>query len=202
VREESEPNEDYDFTFTSIEIYETITGLGCDKYSFIKRFYHSEMAYPEEAEEEEETTKRYPELSSKRKPFSGLNEVPEEIQKIYQETYWALINGSKILTGIGIRAIIEATCREHQVKGGDLNEKINALAEQKGTITEEGRKALHQLRFLGNEAAHKNKPHSEEELNAALEIVDHILQALYVFPRRLQWLKEKIPAKKNAPEHR
>ena len=156
------------------------------------------MAYPEEAAEEE-TTKRYPELSFKRKPFAGLDEIPGEIQKIYQETYWALINGSKILTGIGIRAIIEATCREHQVKGDDLKEKINALAEQKGTITEEGTQALHQLRFLGNEAAHKNKPHSEEELNAALEIVDHILQALYVFPRRLKSLKEKIPAKEERP---
>lgn len=183
--------------FTETTTYETIACCGCDKTSFLETYENSEMWDPKD----EQTIKRYPELSSKRKPFNGLSEIPQEIQRIYQETYWALINGSKILTGIGIRAIIETTCREHQIKGSNLQERIENLAKQKGTITEEGREALQQLRFLGNNAAHENKPHSEEELNSALEIVDHILQALYVFSRRLQSLKTKIPKKNNITEH-
>lgn len=48
----------------------------------------------------------------------------------------------------------------------------------------EGAKILHSLRIMGNQAAHKVKPHSEEDLRTAFDVVEHLLQGVYVLPAK------------------
>jgi hypothetical protein len=60
--------------------------------------------------------------------------LPDEIEAIYAETYRALCDGSPILAGIGIRAIVEAACRKKGAKTGNLENKIDKLVASRGAL--------------------------------------------------------------------
>jgi len=84
-----------------------------------------------------------------------------------------------VLSGIGIRALIETISKERNASGKDLMEKINDLVVQ-GVLTKDGADIFHKLRVLGNKAAHEVKPHSRDQLNLALDVVEHLLQGVYI----------------------
>lgn len=51
-------------------------------------------------------------------------------------------------------------------------------------LTQSGALIVHQIRALGNKAAHEVVAHSTEELQLALDVIDNLLQAVYVLPQR------------------
>lgn len=59
--------------------------------------------------------------------------------------------------------------------------KIDYLVKQ-GVLTTEGATILHKIRTLGNNAAHEVKPHDYVELGLALDVIDHLLQGVYILP--------------------
>jgi hypothetical protein len=97
-----------------------------------------------------------------------------------------------VLTGIGIRAIVETVCKERSASGKNLEEKIDQLAA-KNLVTAEGAEVLHGLRFLGNGAAHDMKPHTPEELATAFLVVEHLLQTVYIVTQLANQLPRKQP---------
>ncbi len=103
------------------------------------------------------------------------------LSRIYQESILALNSDQPILSGIGIRAIIETVSNEEQAAGNDLAQKINGLVA-KGVLTKDGADILHKIRALGNQAAHSVKVHSSTELKLAMDVVEHLLQAVYILP--------------------
>lgn len=108
--------------------------------------------------------------------------LPYEVYQIYVESYNALCNKLRIVAGMGIRAVIEAVCKEKSAKGRNLAEKIDSLMMM-GIITKEETKILHDIRYLGNEAAHEVKVHTEEELKAAFDVLEHLLRGVYMLPK-------------------
>lgn len=107
--------------------------------------------------------------------------LPNNLQRIYKETIAALNNNSPVLAAIGIRAIIETVCKDKNTSGKDLNTRINDLVVQ-GVLTKDGSAILHKLRSLGNEAAHEVKPHSNVQLGLAFDVIEHLLQGVYILP--------------------
>jgi len=102
----------------------------------------------------------------------------------------AIGNDQPVLAGIGIRAIIETVCKERSAKGKDLKEKIDDLANL-GVVTKDGAKILHSLRFMGNDAAHEVKAHTNEELITAIDVAEYTLKGVYILPK----LADKLPKK-------
>jgi hypothetical protein len=47
---------------------------------------------------------------------------------------------------------------------------------------------LHDLRFMGNKAAHEVKAHSTQELNLAFDVVEHLLKTVYILPEQAKRL--------------
>lgn len=107
--------------------------------------------------------------------------LPTNLQRIYSETLRSLNSGLNVLAGIGVRAIVETICKDKSASGRDLFAKINDLVTQ-GVLTQDGADILHKLRTLGNEAAHEVKPHSNTQLGLALDVIDHLLQGVYILP--------------------
>ncbi len=107
--------------------------------------------------------------------------LPSNIQMIYLETIKSINTGQSVLTGIGIRAIVETICKDKNAKGQNLCAKINDLVTQ-DVLTQEGANILHKLRTLGNKAAHEVKPHDNVRLSLALDVIDHLLQGVYILP--------------------
>jgi hypothetical protein len=46
-------------------------------------------------------------------------------------------------------------------------------------------------RIMGNVAAHEVKPHKENELNTAFDVVEHLLVGVYLLPAKAAILPEK-----------
>lgn len=172
--------------------YWVIQCKGCKTLSFCHRSTTSEdLEYDEEGDLVPSiTVKLYPSRLASRKMPSWTFELPHSVYRIYEETHSALCNNELLLAGVGIRAIVEAVCKEAGLKTGNLKTKIDAL-KAKGIVTQDGADVLHSLRFIGNVAAHENKAHTPDELGTAFEVVDHLLLGTYVIPRRAKKLPKK-----------
>jgi len=62
-----------------------------------------------------------------------------------------------VLAGVGLRALIEAVCRDQGINGGNLEALIGGLATN-GILSKAQADILHTHRFLGNAAAHEVTP--------------------------------------------
>ncbi|MDO9624897.1 MAG: DUF4145 domain-containing protein [Pseudomonas sp.] len=165
--------------------YQTIQCQGCETISFLKSHMNSEDMYetnPERGEWEYAThVDIYPNPEEGREPVTDHHLLPVKLVRIYTETLSALNSNNRVLAGIGIRAIVETVCKDKQASGKDLAKKINDLVAQ-GVLTKDGADILHKLRTLGNDAAHEVTPHSAVQLSLALDVIDHLLQGVYILP--------------------
>ena len=105
--------------------------------------------------------------------------MPYKVRVIYDEVIDAINAQLAILAAVGLRALIEAICRERGIAGSNLMEMIDGLSE-KGVLSANQAKILHSHRFLGNVAAHEIEKARREELFAALEIAESMLKTIYM----------------------
>ena len=101
----------------------------------------------------------YPSRVAGRPEMESIHDLPFGISSVYRETRSALCSDQSILAGIGIRAIVEAVCKDRGATGHNLEKRIDDLVTKK-IVTEDGAKILHSLRFMGNDAAHEVKAHT------------------------------------------
>ncbi len=180
------------------ESYSIVQCRGCLTLSFCKESQCSEDSDPEG----QLLTRRdlFPGRIAGRPPLGDIYYLPWELQKIYEEARSALMQGLPVLTGIGIRAIVETVCNDRGATGANLFQKINSLVTLK-LITQQEATVLHDLRFMGNEAAHKVKGHKSDELNLAFDVVEHLLNTVYLLAEKTMRLpKESGAGKANKDE--
>lgn len=163
--------------------YQIIQCLGCETVAFRQTHENSEDYYPVGPGDYEHAVSVdiFPNPEEGRNPIEDDFILPTNLDRIYTETIKSINNGQSVLTGIGIRAIVETVCKDKQASGKDLYQKINDLVTQ-GVLTKDGADILHKLRTLGNEAAHEVKPHDKVQLGLALDVIDHLLQGVYILP--------------------
>jgi hypothetical protein len=111
--------------------------------------------------------------------------LPTNVRRIYEETLQALSGQSPVLTGIGLRALLETVCKEKKATGKDLLKKIDSLVGA-SVLTPASAAILHKIRTLGNKAAHEVKPHSDKQLGLAMNIVEHLLKDVYILPKQVE----------------
>ena len=112
-------------------------------------------------------------------------EIPLLIAKAYGESVEALNNGSLLLASIGFRATVEALYIENGIVKGTLIGKINKLRD-KGIITAADCDRLHEARFMGNESAHEIQRPDREHVLIVLEVINNILNNLYVINKKFK----------------
>ena len=178
----SEPMGPHD-EFQWYDEYQIVQCQGCETIAFRKTHENSEDYHQTGPDDAEHTlyVDIYPNPEEGRNPVEDYLLLPSNLQRIYSETIKSINSGLPVLTGIGIRAIVETVCKENNAGGNDLNKKINDLVTQ-GVLTKDGADILHKLRTLGNEAAHEVKPHDNVQLGLALDVIDHLLQGVYILP--------------------
>jgi hypothetical protein len=157
---------------------------GCETMSFRIETWNSEdYDYNDETGKIEicPSVTLFPSRSEGRAVIRDSYLLPTNVQRIYGETIKAHNNDQPVLSGIGIRALVESICKDKQAPGRNLADKINGLVTQ-GVLTAAGASILHQIRTLGNDAAHEVKPHKAEQLALALDVCDHLMQGVYILP--------------------
>lgn len=165
-----------------IDDYQIIECQGCESISFRKIYSDSENTEPIGPDEyiQVESEDIFPNPEG-RDVIEDNHLLPADLKRIYEETLNALNSDQPVLSGIGVRAIIETVCKEKGTTGRTLYDKINDLVTQ-GVLTNDGASILHKLRTLGNDAAHEVKPHTQSQLGLAFDVIDHLLKGVYILP--------------------
>lgn len=156
--------------------YLIVQCAGCEHISFVDIIPHESgwevYQYPEPIEKE------YQGLFLDQ---NELMEVPDEISDLYEEISVAYKKQAPILAGIGLRALVEGICRDQNINGRNLKEKIVELHAQ-GFISSQELPILDKLRTIGNVSAHEIKAMDEMTLKHAVLIVNHIIRSIYILP--------------------
>jgi hypothetical protein len=179
--------------------YQVIQCLGCDEISFRVTKSDSESQNPETGEYDVEEI-LYPKRTKETINGKIYLNLPFTIKILYQETIDCYNNNILLLCAAGVRSLVEGICQNKKITGGNieilrkdgtkerkhsknLDGKINGLYE-KGILTEENAKVLHEHRYLGNEAVHELSMPSRSELELAIIIIEHILDSIYEIPAK------------------
>lgn len=131
------------------------------------------------------------------------------LESVYRQTIAACNSQLSTLAGAGVRLLIEGICNEQGIKKGDVTDdegvtkkqknlegKINGMVEH-GLIGKKQADVLHEIRFLGNDAAHELDQPSRRVLSKAIDIVEHILAQVYEHPEDAKFLAGRKRPKKN-----
>ncbi|MCC7699246.1 DUF4145 domain-containing protein [Janthinobacterium sp. EB271-G4-7A] len=167
--------------------YQIVQCQGCKTISFRQASTNSEDYHQVGPGEYDYAVseKLFPSRSAGRK---GLGEsthyLPQTVERIYDETLTALANQCPVLSGIGLRALLETVCKEKNAGGGNLFNQIDSL-KNSNILTPASAAILHKIRTLGNEAAHEVKPHTGRQLGLAMEIIEHLLKESYILPKQV-----------------
>ncbi|MBC3964313.1 DUF4145 domain-containing protein [Pseudomonas simiae] len=170
--------------FTGITEFEIIRCLNCDSISFRKESSNSEDYYYDPATDEYTSNcdvSLYPNRTAGRFKIEAHWHLPPEVRAAYEEVISAVNGGQPILAGLGVRVLIEVICRDQKATGKSLLAKIDDL-KNKGVLTHAGADILHKLRSMGNESAHEAKPSSDKQISLSMDVVDNLLQSVYIHP--------------------
>jgi Domain of unknown function (DUF4145) len=193
--------------------YQIVQCQGCDCVTFRKLEQCSEDASPDEYGNWELDLREtlYPKRSKLTFAVKNFDNLPQNLFMMYRETIECFNNDSFILTAAGLRALLEGLCAELKIKDGpkefekngkteikrfsNLEGKFSGLHE-KNFLTKQHSDALHEHRYLGNQAVHELAQPSRDELKLAIEIIEHTFESVYEIPEKADDLRRKR-AKRN-----
>lgn len=165
------------------------------------------------SEEPGNTTTFYPPRGGYRRKPQTWRAVPYDnnLPQVYDQTITAFNAGLFTLAGSGVRLLIEGVCIDQKIEDGpkleqdgkaannkqgkpiridNLEGKINGLAER-DFITKNQAKHLHQIRFLGNDAAHQLDIPAAKIVGHAIDIVEHLFEQVYEQPEKAEELANR-----------
>lgn len=176
---------DPDPDFGSEDRYMLVQCMGCGRISFRNEFDDfQDLSVSENGDLEQNTrTNVYPLVLEGHQDLEGAHFVPWHVRQIYEETLDAIKRHHYLLAAIGLRATIEAVCKEHGIEGRNLSTRIGRLSTS-GSISKKDAMNLHAIRFIGNDAAHEIMKPEKSTIMLALEIIEHILETSYTLPAR------------------
>ena len=185
--------------------YQIIQCQGCMTISFRMETSNSEDFNPYTGEPDV-TIRLYPKRTKSTLSIKEFLNVPSNLKRIYREIIDCYNNEIFTMCAAGLRAIIEGICAEEDIASGpievekdgtkkvvrkkNLEGKIAGLRE-KGILTQKHCDILHQHRYLGNEALHELVQPSQEELQLAINIIEHILESIYEIPQKAAEIKKQ-----------
>jgi hypothetical protein len=155
----------------------------------IEEFDSEELAAMEEMEDESSALNvdYFPKRTENDLVTKNYAQLPARLRNIYRELILAFNNETPILCAVGIRALIEGICFDHEIAGRNLEKKIEGMTSilPKNIVSN-----LHNLRFMGNEAAHELSTPSQQELQLAIEICEDLLNYLYELDYKASYLNQ------------
>jgi hypothetical protein len=93
---------------------------------------------------------------------------------------------------MGARTLVDMMMVDKVEDVGAFSAKLKEL-EKSGFVSSKNREVLEVALDAGSAAAHRGYAATTEEVNIVMDIVENMLQAVYVFPRVAKKLKETTP---------
>lgn len=169
---------DDDYQWCSTHYFAQCAGCNAYCYAIVTE---TEDSWDPHTGEMEATWRVFPKPVDGRSLMENSDLLPFRVSAIYREVIEAINAKLTLLSAIGLRALIEAICKERNVTGSNLQARIDGLATH-GVLSANAADVLHGIRFLGNHAAHEIRKAPPGEILAALEIAESMLKSIYVVP--------------------
>lgn len=168
-----------------MELYIIGQCLGCDTVSFI--LGTAELTEGDGSELEYEFENKTSPINVDYSEFPYLDDderhqLPMMIQDLYGEIEVCMDNGLEVTSGLAMRTLIEAICMNKGYVGSNLLAKI-ADMKAAGNISDSDERFLQIFRQIGNASTHAIKKYKMSLLGHALEIMNHVLRAIYILPK-------------------
>lgn len=126
-------------------------------------------------------SKYSPERKQKQRVPKTFRQLDANLARVYKEVIQSYNAGCKIITAMGLRALLEGICTNKGITDEDawgLEEKLSKLEKNKflpSNIVD----ALHNFKFMGDDAAHRLETPNDKELSLALSVMEDLLNFLY-----------------------
>ncbi|HZY80610.1 MAG TPA: DUF4145 domain-containing protein [Cyclobacteriaceae bacterium] len=161
------------------EEYSVVECMGCNTISFLQILRRTKRSKPVHF--------NYPDEDAQPSVYNFLpdkfqSSLPRKIRGFYNEVISAFETNSPILSGVGLRTLVEAVCNDQSISGRNLAQKIQGLHNGR-FISKSELPILDKLRIIGNDSVHKMKGLSMYKLELALGIINHVLISIYVLPK-------------------
>jgi Domain of unknown function (DUF4145) len=177
--------------------YQIVRCQGCEDVRFRTSSINSEDL--DEEGHSVETVQVYPDNLQRGRPANKeLIGLPSAVGAMYREALGAFNAGAKVLAGGGLRAIVEAICKDRSIKGKNLQEKIDRLVGE-GLLAKPQADLLHEERYLGNAALHELEAPADSDLTLGFEIIEALLITIYVLPAKAKRLQRNRLESKTEP---
>jgi hypothetical protein len=180
----------------SVSHYKVVSCNGCESKSFVRtegypnflEFNKSQAGFKSIYKEVDYYfPERLISLLAKKK-YIGM---PPELKLIYREIIDGFNQGQRILCAVGLRSLVEGTCRFLEIPGKVLSEQIKNMGESEH-LSRSLINSLESHTYLGNKAVHELQIAEKDELIYAIELVEHMLNLIFNIPDRAQRLKGLI----------
>lgn len=96
---------------------------------------------------------------------------------------------------MGARTLVDMAVLDKVGDAGNFQQKLQAL-EDKGFIGQRNREVLAAALDAGNASAHRGHEFNADEVNQVMDIVENLLQAIYVLEPAARKIKTATPPRK------
>lgn len=144
----------------------------------------------------ETTIRYYPPPLSRRFP-KWLHTVHDDLRALLREIYAALAADSRSLVVMGARALLDMVMADKVGDVGSFVKKLEQL-ESQGFISRRNRDYLAVALDAGSAAAHRGHVPSVEAVNMVMDIVENLIEAVYVLPQAASELQKQTPPRKTS----
>jgi len=166
--------------------YELLECAGCETVSLRHTSYFDPTGVT--------TVTLYPAPVARRKP-QWLWKLPGDIKQLLAQVYTALDSNSRGLALMGARAVLDMVLVQQVGDVGSFQNKLQGL-EKAGVIGGKNRAILEAALDAGSAASHRGYQPSTEDINAVMDILENLLQALYHLESLAKSLKNTTPGRK------
>lgn len=152
---------------------------GCDTASMEEAYSNSGMF--DENDNQVWDSTLYPSRRKMELPLKMFRRLSKKLSDLYREVVMGTNAGLRITPAVGLRSLLEGICAEKGITdeiAWGLEAKLKRLEEDKH-LPPNIVKGLISFKFIGDDAAHRLKAPTEEELKLAVEVMEDLLNLLY-----------------------
>ncbi len=136
----------------------------------------------------------FPPSSARHRPVWAWH-LPQPAQFLLKEIYDALYSEGLRLAVMGARTLVDMAILDKVGDVGTFVEKLKAL-ESKGFISKRNREVLSAALDAGSATAHRGHKFEAAQVHQVMDIVENLLQSIYVLERAAQKIKTATPPRK------
>lgn len=137
-------------------------------------------------------------LPTKRTDRDWVEKLPENPARLLGEVYAAIDHRLYTLASMGLRALIDTVILDKVGDAGTFKEKLKAL-HGAGYISTHQLDTLGAAIDAGNASSHRGFTPGEQDIEMVHDIVEHLLQSVYIHPENAKVLVQRTPKRNSSP---